>query len=75
VTDRTMDPEKEADEGRLQDSQPPTEDDRAAALAEVRQKAEAILDACGRRDLDRLRTLAEDHGGLLNDELRRKACQ
>ena len=39
------------------------------------EKAAAILEACKWKDLDSLRKLATSEGGLLTDELRRKACK
>lgn len=38
-------------------------------------KTLAILEACQWNDVDELRKLATSDGGLLNDELRRKACK
>jgi TBC1 domain family member 20 len=38
-------------------------------------KAGEIRDACNRRDSSRLRQLAESKGGLLEDSLRRLACE
>ncbi|KAK3398661.1 rab-GTPase-TBC domain-containing protein [Sordaria brevicollis] len=37
------------------------------------EKEEAILKACKRRDLTKLRELAESQGGFLNDEIRQQA--
>lgn len=37
-------------------------------------KTLAILEACQWHDIDELRKLATSEGGLLTDELRRKAC-
>lgn len=38
-------------------------------------KEDVILDACRRRDIDELQTLAESRGGFLTDELRQEACE
>jgi len=38
------------------------------------QKTRDILDACDKRQLSRLRTLATTSGGLVSDEVRRIAC-
>ena len=40
-----------------------------------RTKELDILEACKCKDIDELRKLATSEGGLLNDELRRKACE
>lgn len=37
-------------------------------------KAADIIEACEWRDIGRLRSLAEAHGGFLSDTLRRQAC-
>lgn len=39
------------------------------------EKNAAILEACKWKDLESLRKLATSEGGLLTDELRRKACK
>lgn len=39
------------------------------------EKTAAILEACKCKDLESLRKLATSEGGLLTDELRRKACK
>lgn len=39
------------------------------------EKIAAILEACKWKDLKSLRKLATSEGGLLTDELRRKACK
>lgn len=39
------------------------------------EKTTAILEACKWKDLESLRKLSTSEGGLLNDELRRKACK
>lgn len=39
------------------------------------EKTATILEACRWKDLESLRKLATSDGGLLNDELRRKACK
>ncbi|SPQ23720.1 80f825f7-5134-45c8-bb37-e3a80021d49e [Thermothielavioides terrestris] len=43
------------------------------ADAAVDEKKKAILEACRRRDLDALRTLAESPGGFLSDNIRQQA--
>lgn len=40
----------------------------------TQQKVKAIEDACKRLDFDALVELATSTGGLLTDELRRRAC-
>jgi TBC1 domain family member 20 len=39
------------------------------------KKREAILEACGQRDLGALRALAESPGGFLTDDIRQQACK
>lgn len=54
------------------DETKPRDDDEA----ELRKaKAQVILDACQRRDLDALRDLAISDGGFLSDTLRQRACE
>ena len=52
-------------------------DDSPAGSIDVAfaEKASEIKDACELEDVQRLRSLAESHGGLLKDELRRLACK
>lgn len=38
-------------------------------------KEDEILDACRRRDFQRLQALAESPGGFVTDELRQHACE
>jgi hypothetical protein len=40
----------------------------------ILQKVAEIHDACERRDVALLRSHAESTGGLINDELRQRAC-
>lgn len=47
--------------------------DSAAQLEEV--KAQQIIDACRRRDLEGLQALAESPGGFIRDDLRQQACE
>ncbi len=50
--------------------------DSAAALdGNVQSKHELIARACKENDFDNLVQLATSEGGLVNDELRRKACE
>jgi hypothetical protein len=37
-------------------------------------KATTILEACKRKDIEALRTLATSEGGLVSDDVRRQAC-
>lgn len=54
------------------DETKPRDDDEA----EYRKaKAQVILDACQRRDLDALRDLAISEGGFLSDSLRQRTCE
>jgi hypothetical protein len=41
----------------------------------TRQKRQAIVDACQHGDIGKLRTLAQEDGGFLDDETRRLACR
>lgn len=54
---------------------PQIEDSAEAANGHVESKHEAIARACQGNDIDNLIRLATSKGGLLNDELRRKACE
>lgn len=38
-------------------------------------KAQEIVDACRRRDIEGLQALAESPGGFIRDELRQQACE
>ena len=59
------------------DSQPVVDRTQGAHIADMarRTKIQDILDACRWKNTNELRSLAETDGGLLTDELRRKACQ
>lgn len=48
--------------------------DAKAGLNEKSPKEEAIWDACRRRDIKELQSLAESPGGFVTDELRQEAC-
>jgi hypothetical protein len=50
-------------------------DNAEAPNGDVRSKHISIVRACQEKDVDRLIRLATSEGGLLNDELRRKACE
>lgn len=69
-----MDPEQrqaplhEANENSSEESIPESVDPA------ILQKAAEIHDACERKDVALLRSHAESHGGLINDELRQRAC-
>jgi TBC1 domain family member 20 len=52
-----------------------TADSAEAAAANVESKHALIARACEENDIDNLIRLATSEGGLLNDELRRKACE
>lgn len=43
--------------------------------AQFLKKKQAILEACERKDLDRLRFLAESPGGFLSDAIRQQTCK
>lgn len=47
--------------------------DSNARLEEL--KAQEIIDACRRRDIEALQALAESPGGFIRDELRQQACE
>lgn len=46
----------------------------AEKLSEREEKTRSILEACSRKDIASLQTLAQSSGGLLSDPLRQKAC-
>lgn len=49
--------------------------DQSSDEPQYMQKIAEILDACSWRDVESLKKLALSRGGLVNDELRCKACQ
>lgn len=71
-------------EGRLQEQDwdarlmPPGMDEKdvdGQGDAPLQEKAHAIQDACKRRNIDELKSLALSEGGFLSDDLRRLACK
>lgn len=52
---------------------PPEVTESNAKLEEL--KAQEIIDACRRRDIEGLQALAESPGGFIRDELRQQACE
>ena len=68
---RTMDEKKEDVQVKLEASETHT----TYIPEKDNEKTAAILEACKWKDLESLRKLATSEGGLLTDELRRKACK
>jgi hypothetical protein len=54
--------------------EPPTNPSLSQASEEHDPKSVEILDACARLDLEKLRRLATSDGGLVSDNVRRRAC-
>lgn len=68
---RIMDEKKEDVKVKIESSETNTRE----IPEEASTKTLAILEACKWKDVEELRKLATSEGGLLNDELRRKACK
>jgi phage I-like protein len=52
-----------------------TQDSADARNGNVESKHAAVACACQQKDIDNLIRLATSEGGLVNDDLRRKACK
>lgn len=70
------------DSGDLEDSSQPTPPSSADQVPEIEPKPrmrspkeDEILEACRRRDIQELQSLADSSGGFVTDELRQQACE
>lgn len=69
--------EKQGDKGTAEDPQSPAIDAKEADVKAHTQsaKVDKILDACRRRDIEELQSLAESPGGFVTDVVRQQACE
>ncbi|ROW05668.1 hypothetical protein VMCG_05271 [Cytospora schulzeri] len=74
IKDEEDEAEEEEDQSKPQPLDSPVIDKEAEAKAQIYSaKRDKILDACRRRDIEELQSLAESPGGFLTDGLRQQA--
>lgn len=74
--DKEEEEEEKGDQGTPQPVDSTVIDEEAEAKAQIHSaKRSKILEACRRRDIEELQSLAESPGGFLTDGLRQQACE